>query len=274
MRTQYRLVHYLSDPFSDTRFPIAALVRDGNIVTVAEASPLSSVIYGGGKAHSQVITHVLKMLKRASTMDSLPPEIGPQAVLGPVRSIPNTVHNPAAWVRQYILPRDDRGKPRSSVSRQNRGNEGFRYFKQTELDRYVHRTFKPTRAWENLPSVSALPTISHWSGSPDAGLLLMEPIRTTSVTQDIGAVYSRMAGLDAFLRRAAPPEIREKTNLIVYILPGGGDTLGAHVAEAFKPVDVKIIDLLSEHDRTKFSETVRSVAASSKPPVGFGPTAN
>ena len=98
--TAVRIVSYVVDPFADERQPIAALVVDGGRVRVVRAPMLR--VPPSARAN---VERVLLDLDEAPAFDALPVGAGPQVVAGIPRTIPPSVTDPSAWVRDVLLTR-------------------------------------------------------------------------------------------------------------------------------------------------------------------------
>lgn len=88
---EYRMVLFVPDPFSGARFPIAALVQDAGKVSVVHAPHIPCATCLGGENAAAVVQIILSDLVGVTTIDELPESIGPHAMLGDRRGIPNHV---------------------------------------------------------------------------------------------------------------------------------------------------------------------------------------
>jgi hypothetical protein len=274
MSVRYRLVHFLPDPFSGARVPVAALVGGDGRISVAQAMYLPAAACLGSSATEAALGLVLESLGGAKTLDSLPVGAGPQAVLGPVTNVPPGVADAAEWVRQHILPRPLR-QTTATEPATKRPTYGSRFFKQWSVDNLVHKRFRPSREWAGLISTPSpgLEPVSHWTGNAQTGVLLMEPIIPARLKHaaDIREVFSRFAGYRVFLGAVAMGALERHTQLCVYVLPGGTTDARDAVRTAFNPLQARIVDTEIDRERDEFLTLIRTLGApggqSSLPPL-------
>jgi hypothetical protein len=98
MPALYRMVLFVPDPFTEGRVPIAALVDDGQKVTVVQAPHRPCAECLGGVAADALVDIILSDLNGITTIDHLPESVGPQVMLSVVRKLPDGVKEPVAWV--------------------------------------------------------------------------------------------------------------------------------------------------------------------------------
>lgn len=106
MLTRYRIVHFVPDPFTGARIPIAAVVAYAGTVALALATRLPSADCLGRVSLLATMHMVLHALAAVESLDVLPIAVGPHAVLGDARYVPEGVANPVAWVTEHVLPSD------------------------------------------------------------------------------------------------------------------------------------------------------------------------
>ena len=100
--TRVRLIYYIVDPYADVRAAVAALVdRDGE-TTLVRAGQLPRSLSASAQAAAE---RALADVEAAPVFDVLPVGAGPQVVLGPPRTLPAGVADPASWVRDMLLDR-------------------------------------------------------------------------------------------------------------------------------------------------------------------------
>jgi hypothetical protein len=267
MTEKYRLVHFLPDPFSGARVPIAALVSGASGLKIARASHLPGAACLGSPEKEFALGYVLESLERARTLDDLPVEVGPQAILGPITSVPSGVTNPTAWVQEFVLPhiatRQTSTAPRST----KRHTRGFRFFEEWKVAQWVGKHFHPEKEWADLFSARSvgLEPVSHWAGSGQDQLLLMEPILPGRVQRDadVKAVFNRLAGYQVFLA-SGPEEIRKRTDVCIYVLPGAEEHRGA-VISAFDTLKARVVDTENTPQRDALLDEIRTLGASRTP---------
>lgn len=250
MRAFYRVVHFVPDPFSESRIPIAALVGSGPEVQLAHAKhvPGPSCI---GASESALLKSVLRTLSAATSLDALPPSTGPHGVLGPPRSVPTGVEDPLEWVERFVLPTPVSIQKRASRERAaKRSTVGYRYFQTWHVAHFVKKRFHPEVEWNiEDPSASvALAPISHYCGSDQVGMLLMEPVvpAPDQFAESTQKVYERMAAYSVYIGHH--PSLREKNQLSVYILPGGTRDARHQIRSVCSPV-ANVVDTEIDRER-------------------------
>lgn len=190
MKPTYRIVHFVPDPFSGARIPIAALVRlsEGRVAVARSASLLGS--HFPSMPTAGVIDLISATLSSATDIYTLPAASGPQAVLGPPAEVPETVADPVRWIENFVLPRGAVAKPRDKHTGIKIGDAGMRFFKQFSVGKFVRKQFHPTTVWPTLPSAAIrdLQTVTHWAGGDGAAIVLMEPIGPVRIHLRKGAV--------------------------------------------------------------------------------------
>ena len=271
MSLKYRLVHFVPDPFSAGRVPVAALLDDGRSVCLARAEHMPGADCLGGTAPAAALRIVVDALASAKSLDVLPIAVGPQAVLGPLTDVPRDVANPAAWLVEHILPRPHSRSPQEAVShrerRTKRTTEGYQFFESYDVGTYVRKKFQPEREWADLLSRPTVPLtpISHWVGNPQVGLALMEPVRPTRIETEIREVYNRLAGYQVFFERAREPEIRD-VSLYVYVLPGGDEETRHEIPADFSDLQANVIDTNVAPQRGELLDRIRYLGRRAEPP--------
>jgi hypothetical protein len=279
MVARYRLVHFVPDPFTGARIPVAALVAGGGGVSVASATHLPAAACLGRAPTYAAMQMVLEALSAAESFDVLPVAVGPQAILDVERQIPGDVSDPVKWVVEHVLPRVTENRPPRETRSHHRDTEGYRFFETWNVSRYVQRRFRPDQAWSELGSTTPrmLAQVSHWVGAPNVGLLLMEPIVLTrpGLQGDLIEVHQRFASYRLFLDSGdIPEETREKTKLYVYVLAGGKAQDRHSALTSFTSVGATTIDTESESARQSFLGEIRSVGREANPEIDLlvGPT--
>ena len=105
MRAEFRIVHFLIDPFLGGRIPIAALLRDReNTLRVIRARHIPGAECLGGAKYAAALRMVLDCLDGSPMFDRLPQTVGPFAMVANPMSVPEGVHDPALWLELHILP--------------------------------------------------------------------------------------------------------------------------------------------------------------------------
>jgi hypothetical protein len=137
MNSTYRVVHFIPDPFSGARVPVGALVkRPGSVgIAVAKLSGDPGELVGTAR-EAAIVDHVLSTLFTVQDLSALPPSAGPQAVLGPLLSIPASVPDPVRWVEDHILVRPTPVAPKRE-SHRTRQDVGLDFFTAFGVRKYV-----------------------------------------------------------------------------------------------------------------------------------------
>jgi hypothetical protein len=105
MSAEFRIVHFISDPFLGARIPVAALLRDRtNVVRVVRAQRLPAPECLGGPKYAAALGMVLECLGSAPAFDRLPQPVGPFATMGEPLTVPDGVHDAAKWLGSHVLP--------------------------------------------------------------------------------------------------------------------------------------------------------------------------
>lgn len=114
----YRLVHFIPDPFTEGRVPIAALVEADGHVSVVKA-PMPCACSLGGRSGEALLTMGLQALDHAKRFVELPRSMGPHFTLGDPRDVPAGV-DAVAWVGNLFYrpsaPTTDVATPAPAVS--------------------------------------------------------------------------------------------------------------------------------------------------------------
>lgn len=272
MAAKYRLVHFVPDPFTGARIPVAALVAGGGGVSVASATHLPGAACLGNAPTFAAMQMVLEAVSAAESFDVLPVAVGPHAVLDTEREIPGDVSDPAKWVVEHVLPRAVEDHPARETRSSRRDTQGFRFFETWHVASYVRRHFRPDQNWSDARSGTAwvLAPVSHWVGAPKTGLLLMEPIvpTRTGLQRDLTDVHQRFASYRVFLDSGdVPEETRKKTKLCVYVLAGGKAQDRNSALTAFANVGATSIDTESESARQSFLGEIQAVGREANPEI-------
>ncbi len=98
MTARTRLVYFISDPYSDARLPIAAMLQDGDatgvVRAVVRALPLSA---------QSAVARALADIEDLHDFEALPIGAGPHFVMGEPRALPAGVVDPRRWVLDNLL---------------------------------------------------------------------------------------------------------------------------------------------------------------------------
>jgi hypothetical protein len=271
MVARYRVVHFVPDPFTGARIPVAAIVEGAKGLTLAPAGHLPGASCLGANPTYATMQMVLESLSSIADFRVLPISVGPHAVLDMERQVPADVSDPVAWVVENILPRAAASE-RVAVAAKNtrRDTQGYRFFETWNVAQYVHQHFQPGESWTGARPKGArmLGPVSHWAGSPKGGVLLMEPLIPSrpKFEDELAKVYQRFAGYRIFLNGGdAPVELRKNTKLCVYVLQGGNDKDRSSALSAFADVDATTVDLENESARGLFVDEIRTLGRAAEP---------
>jgi len=246
MTARFRIIHYLPDPISGARVPIAALVADGARLSVVRSRFTPGAACVGGVASWHNMQMILEELMEAEHFDRLPSSLGPQVVLSAQHPIPATVENPTAWVERCILPQSMNPKDAEPkvphVPR--RAAMGFQFFKTWKVARYVERNFKATDLGlsENLAH-----KITHYVAGRSE-LLLMEPMVARG---DFGQELRDVSeGILAWQRLfELHGRGRPTPRFVTYIFSEGHKPAVAQARETFAKTNVEVVDIETVGER-------------------------
>lgn len=214
---QYRLVHFVPDPFSGARMPVAALVQqESGKVQVARALHLPGSDCLGRATAEQAMLMALDSLEGAESFTSLPRSAGPHVMLDLPRAVPEDVPDAVAWVEKQVLPqRPEKQKATRATRSPLRSTWGYRFFERYEVQPYVHKTFEAGKdaALFTKGVGGALAEIAHWVGHPDVGLFLMEPVLPgrQQFTSDLREVGTKFGAYRYQLDRNALEGVKDRT---------------------------------------------------------------
>ena len=256
MTAQYRIVHFVPQPFLGAKIPVAALVRHGGATRVVAADRQLDADSVGGVAQAATLRMLLRALEGAS-FDDLPATAGPHAVLDEPRAIPDSV-DPLAWVSAFVLPARERGTRRTQRPRWSQ--YGLEFFRRHDVERHVQKRYSPQRYPDVVPELrgARLQPISQWVKGREA-MLLMEPIvpadtRLDQALQDIATTFSAY-------RFHLPQHVA--AFLIVYVLPGAPERLRARVREELEASAHQVVELDLDNERDLFVRRIQTVGEAS-----------
>ena len=106
MNRRFRMIHFVPDPFSGARIPIAALVEGDKGVEVAIASQIPTAECLGSRAAETLLHGIVEDLRTGGfPFGALPPKLGPQVRLGEPKTLPVDCESPVPWLEAHVLPR-------------------------------------------------------------------------------------------------------------------------------------------------------------------------
>lgn len=263
----YRIVHFVPDPFSGARIPIGALVSVGGNVEVVRSGDIART---QSPASSALIDFIASKLASSKDLSTLPPSAGPQAVLGPAGEIPATVADPVGWVRSFVLPQGA-AAPSRKPSKVVLAKAGMRLFQQFSVSRYVREKFAPAQAWSGIAGFPAndLQKVTHWAGSSDARVLLMEPMipGLPNVEQVQSRIFGRFSAYTNVLKA-----FDLQAELFVYVLQGGREDERSAIRRGLGLLpNVATVDTENENDRVAFFQAIAEAGAASTKQLSTSP---
>jgi hypothetical protein len=262
MSGEYRVIHFVPDPFIGSRIPIAAAVKVGDRLEIATCRHLPADSCVGGKQSGEVLRVILACLDQMRDFKELPVATGPHAVADIVRKLPAGVENPLQWVRSHVLPQSEATSERRQSKARNtkRASLGYRFFETWKIHDLVRKSYDPSEHWPSLAGNAglSLPTISHWAG-PTSDALLMEPIvPRRKFGDDVRLVSTNFAAYRYFSKRLSVQDGGWK--LIAYLLPGCSRHEKESAQQALDATAHRIFDTDDARDREQFVEMIRERA--------------
>jgi hypothetical protein len=252
VNARFRVVHFVPDPFSGGRVPIAALVDLGGRVEVAFAESKWEKLL---PANARLVARLIRdSLGARASFDGLPASSGPHAVLGEVRSVPTEVTEPLRWVRGAIFGLgEDVSLEQKPVER--RQHAGFRLLTSWKVDHWVRRRYRPAEDSNRYAKV--LPEISQYVLSK-AGLLLMEPVLASqphfaNQLQHIGTSFMAWHHSLEKVKRDSP-----RPTFYAYVIANGDRDRVAEAHDALKEL-ATVVDVTSAKERDGFISTIKKV---------------
>jgi len=258
MSARFRFVHFVPDPFSGGRVPLAALVERDGSVAVVPAMSVPGPACLGGDARAEVAQLLLEDLCDATSFSELPDDMGPHAILGDAHAVPVGVDDPLAWVRALFTPQQI-AKHTSRRPTHRRSTYGYAFFRSQNVDRFVQHRYQPGRIRDGLlPHAKQFGSVSHYVVG-ESELLLMEPVLPThnSFSKDL----SDIAKLFAAYGSARDPQADQGPRLIAYVLDHGSRARRHELA----PVVDQVVDTSDENARRFFIDKIRDVGTTGDP---------
>lgn len=102
----YTLLQFIPNHILDTRITFAAAVHlggDAVAIELVDANQMPGPNSIGGPAAAALLSTLRDGVLKVGRLDHIRAELGPHAALGPTRSIPITVPDSRAWVRDCVL---------------------------------------------------------------------------------------------------------------------------------------------------------------------------
>jgi hypothetical protein len=266
MTTHYKLVHFVADPFLGTRTPIAAIVRHGEELLVARASKIPDADCLGGSSSLELAHALVDALHGIKDFEKLPSSLGPHAVLGACRQVPDQVDDPVRWLQRHVLPHDESEKVHR-VEAIKRPTYGWRFLQNLGVERFVRKRFRPELLWDRPVSepLSVLKPISHFVlGSEN--VMLMEPVRLEGrqFADDLQEVGLRFAAYHYYIKAFSATALHPI--FVAYMLPSGvGDEQRVTARDTLAGSADAVVDCTRMPERQRFAEDVRRIGHSGNP---------
>lgn len=262
MTTQYRLIHYIPDPFTGDRVTLGAMVRTESGVRVEVASRIPGAACLGSLQAQMQVACAVEQLRFLSDFERLPFKMGPHFVLEPVCEIAMSEKQTLQWLRESLLPRPlELAERESSPARApRRATRGRSYLKQFNADHYVRR-FQPSRDLGDLAELgSTLPSISQ-SVRGSGELLLLEPIlpMRAHLERDLRQVATGFWAYRGFFEKHPMPN---SVRHYAYMLPGGDEATRAFAMEQLRDASDAVYDMTSMNQRGDFIDQIREIGES------------
>jgi hypothetical protein len=257
MKIEFRLVHFVPDPFSGARIPVGALVKtaSGTEVVIPEEVPGQKCLHAGAAA---ILRDLLNDLRQLNTFPQSVGTLSQHLVQSELKSLEIDVSVKEWFERAFFPVTNPRAKDHPSQPR--RSTEGKLFLKQYGVDSLVQSTFRPNDYWTgsgHSAAFKSLKPISQYVGTADTELLLMEPLvpHRASFKDDVRDVNTQFAAyrfyMDETQSRAA--------SLVVYILPNEDQKQRDYAIEALSDSAHLVVDASKEAQRKDFIERIRSI---------------
>ncbi len=264
---RYRLIHFVPDPFSGARVPVAAVLQAHGRLSVHEMPHRPGPDCLGGRERVAVVHMMLEGLGRMSSFDQLPISFGPQAMLDGAREVPAGV-DAQKWLERLLLSSAPPGEKQAATSRPpQRATFGYKFFSNWGVARWVRKTFKPgVDAHGFLPGASPIGSVSHYVEGRDE-ILLMEPLMPSriQIEHDLHKVACLFGGYKAAMTDAK----EDRARLIAYVLSGGDEKVRQHIGSALRPYADEVVDTTQDAKRARLIGRIREAGESvTGPPLG------
>ena len=261
MRSRFRIVHFLPDPFSGLRIPIGALVEHGRSVRAAVAPSLPDARCVGGQAAWSLMRMLAEELTTANDFGELPRSFGPQAVLADEQDLPAGVADPVRWIEEHILPQP------AAISHAGkspaRRDHAHKFFRTYGVERYVTDRFDG-RLINATPG--AMKPIDHFvQGRVD--LLLMESLLTKrkSFASDVTDLSGKFLGCRQLFERRPSPFVPD---LVAFAFGGDDDAL-EYARGVLRESGARLVDVETPSERDRLVRQIREVGDSAVPDGGL-----
>lgn len=268
MSAEFRIVHFLSDPFLGGRIPVAAVLRDReNNVRVIRARHMPGAECLGGARYAAALRMVLDCLDGSPAFDRLPSSVGPFATMADPMPVPEGVRDPARWLGSHVLPT----VASDGVARERepgRSNVGYRFFESWNIQDHVKKRFKLKEHWNTLfagrhgdpSSVISTGPISHWVEGSQR-ILLMEPLipGRHSFRRDLQEVAKNFSAYRFHLERL---QSKKEISLVTYLMRSQDRRQRDEARESLHDIAHEVVDLSEPRAEKHFVDEVRAVGES------------
>ncbi len=256
MTARFRLVHFVPDPFSGMRVPVAALVQQGSSVRVVRAPHTAGPGCVGGLATWHNMQGLLRGLESVEQFDQLPFNLGPHAVLGGQLDVPEQVNDPLSWVTKFILPQrplaaDDMRE--SALPSPRRDSVGQLFFQTWRVEQFVERRFKGEKLGLEDEYAGSITHAVLGSGE----LMLMEPVLglRSDVWSQLEDISKSFLAWEKLLERK---RARRKPRFVAFMFSSPRATV--REAKSFLGVaEAEVIDVEVPTERDRFVSDIRRI---------------
>lgn len=269
--SRYRLVYFIPDHFCGTRIPIGATLKSDKGVDVVFAGHIPDANCLGGRAKANLLKSILHDIHNWRRGDELPESVGPHAILSEEYGVPDGVNDAKHWISSHILPIKSSGSAIKGTRLSRRATIGYRFFRTYKVDKFVEKTFEPTKEGINWLHAGALllDPISHWSAGKNE-LLLMEPVVPDSlhVEEDCRQIakrfleYTQVSGQASITSKNSQASESRKIRYAAYLLPGLEREQVAKAREMLGFSQAEIFDLQDESNRRALVDDIRRIGES------------
>lgn len=256
----YRIVHFVPDPFSGLRLPVAAIVESSAGVEVVRSPRKWPLACLGSRRERALLQTILQKLHAPFSIDSLPETLGPSAVLDQKMTMPDYATEPSEWVLRHVLSQRQAKKTRPPSS-EGRLLQGRAFLKRERVADLVQDKFQPATAWDGwLHRAEALPAVSLWvEGRSEA--LLLEPIilQRAKYLQETNTVAVNFGAYQQAIARVAKDNRQAK--LIAYIVSDEEhQELFDAVKERLDPFADEVINTSKTDQRHELVNLIETIA--------------
>lgn len=239
MRAEYRIVHFVANPFSGLSFPVAALVRDadGGVRVVMPTSIPDPHCLGSKKAANALLS-MREDLAELTSFDRLPRHFGPHFTLTAPEVAPTD--RPDQWVRSTLFPPlvSQGTRPR----RKSRASKGRKFLAQRGV--VVERYYRPQG--------SVVQPVTHYV-EHEGGLFLLEPLihrpHPHELENDIREAITHLRAMHDLLGN-------EPAGYFTYLLHGVGPRFHSFVQDKLADF-VRVVDTTDPRQEHQFIEALR-----------------